>query len=315
MEFKDISYIIAIHDHKTISQAAASLFITQPALSQHLHKIEQKLGRTLFTRSGHTMTPTPVCHIICEQGRKLLAERDMMMYAVKHQWNSTEEKLTFGMSPFYSRRFLPGILNQFRQNYPECVLHFRDKGSSLQLEKDVIDGSLDCSLLPTLPANPELEYIPVGTENICLAVPRDHPINQLASPDGSIDITLTRNEPYIIHRESDKIALLQETLFTNVGFTPRETFNATGWDTVISFVVSGIGLSLMTELITGDYRPETLPCFYRIKNMEMSRQFAVAFRRGRPITPIIEKFINCATDEFARQKARLHLNATKFEKI
>lgn len=307
MEFKDISYIISVVDHNSISQAARMLFITQPALSQQIHKIEQKLGKPLFIRSGHTMTPTPACRIIAEQGRKLLAERDMMLHAVKYLQDSAEDRLSFGMSPFYSRRFLPGILNYFRQNHPEYVLQFRDRGASVQLERDVIDGMLDCCLLPTLPANPELEYVPVGTENICLAVPRDHPINQLATPDGSIDINLTRNEAYIIHRESDKIALLQETLFANVGFTPRESYTATGWDTIISFVSSGIGLSLMTELITGDYRPETLPRFYRIKNMDMSRQFAVAYRRGRPVTPIIEKFIECATNEFAHQKARLYL--------
>ena len=59
MEFKDISYIIAICEHKNISQAARSLFISQPALSQQLQKIEAKLGKPLFVRSGHTMTPQP----------------------------------------------------------------------------------------------------------------------------------------------------------------------------------------------------------------------------------------------------------------
>lgn len=314
MEFKDISYIVAVVDNNSISQAARTLFITQPALSQQIHKIEKQLNKTLFIRSGHTMTPTPACKIIAEQGRKMLAERDMMLYAVNHLQDSTEEKLSFGMSPFYSRRLLPGILNYFRTNYPQYVLHFRDKGSSVQLEREVVDGLLDCCLLPMHPANPELEYVTIGIENICLAVPRDHPLNQLAASDGTLDINLTRNEPYIIHRESDKIALLQETLFANAGFMPHETYNATGWDTVISFVVSGIGLSLMTELITGDYRPETLPCFYRIKSMDMSRKFALAYRRGRPLTPGIKKLIECATNEFSRQKARLNLGPAKFDR-
>ncbi len=307
MEFKDISYIIAICEHKNISQAARSLFISQPALSQQLQKIEAKLGKPLFVRSGHTMMPTAACRIITEQGHKLLAEREIMMYALQNLQDTTEDRLSFGMSPFYARRLLPGILKHFRVNFPQYVLHFRDTGNSLRLEKDVLDGVLDCCLLPTLPANPELEYVPIGTEHILLAVPRDHPINQLATPDGSIDINLTRSEPYIIHLESDKISLLQNTLFSSINFTPQNKYTASSWDTVISFVGNGMGLSLMTELIASDYRPETLPNFYRIKNMDMSRQFALAYRRGRPITPIIEKLIECATDEFTRQKARIKL--------
>lgn len=307
MEFKDISYIIAVVDNNSISQAARALFITQPALSQQIHKIEHKLGKPLFIRTGHSMTPTPACRIIAEQGRKMLAERDMMMYAVSNLRDYTEDKLSFAMSPFYARRLLPGILKHFRIKHPQYVLHFRDTGHSLKLEKDVINGTLDCCLLPTLPANPELEYVPIGVENICLAVPRDHPINQLAEPDGSIDVSLTRNEPYILHLESDKISLLQDTLFSSISFTPQNKYTASSWDTVISFVINGMGLSLMTELIASDYRPDTLPNFYRIKNMDMSRQFALAYRRGRPVTPIIEKLIECATDEFARQKARVKL--------
>lgn len=307
MEFKDISYIIAIYNHKNISQAAQSLFISQPALSQQLRKIEAALGKTLFIRSKQEMTPTAACRIIVEQGVKLLAERDMMMYALQNLQDSTEDKLSFGMSPFYARRLLPGILKHFRINFPQFVLHFRDTGNSMRLEKDVIDGTLDCCLLPTLPANPELEYVSIGIENIILAVPRDHPINQLASPDGSIDINLTRNEPYIIHFGSDKISLMQDMLFSSISFEPQNKYAASSWDTVISFVSNGMGLSLMTELIASDYRPDTLPNFYRIKNMDMSRQFALAYRRGRAITPIIEKLIECATDEFARQKARVKL--------
>jgi len=307
MEFKDISYIIAICEHKNISQAARSLYISQPALSQHLHKIETQLGKPLFIRSGNTMMPTAVCRIITERGYKLLAERDMMLHAVKHLQDYTEDRLSFAMSPFYARRLLPGILKYFRVNFPQYVLHFRDTGNSTRLEKDVMDGTLDCCLVPALPANPELEYVPIGIENIFLAVPRDHPINQLADPDGSIDINLTRNEAYIIHLESDKISMMQDTLFSSISFTPQNKYTASSWDTVISFVGNGMGLSLMTELIASDYRPETLPNFYRIKNMDMSRQFALAYRRGRPVTPIIEKLIECATNEFAHQKARLQL--------
>ena len=73
MDFKDISYIIAVCDHNSISQAARTLFITQPALSQQIHRIEQQLGKTLFVRTGHTMTPTPVSRIIAEQGGNVTA--------------------------------------------------------------------------------------------------------------------------------------------------------------------------------------------------------------------------------------------------
>jgi len=304
VEFKDISYIIAVYDHKSISQAAHSLFISQPALSQQIHKIETQLGKLLFMRTSHSITPTAACRIIVEQGRKLLAERDMMMYAVNHLQDAPEESLAFGMSPFYSRHLLPGILYHFQKHHPQYTLHFADKGNSLTLEKEVIEGKLDCCLVPMHPANPGIEYLPIDTEEIFLAVPRDHPLNHLSLPDGSMDVALTKDEPYIMHRDSDKVAALQEKLFVNAGFKPHISHTATGWDTVTSFISSGMGLGLLTELVYGDYRPENLPCLYRVRNMDMSRTFALGYRRGRILTASMSCLLEAAKSEFARLKTR-----------
>jgi len=305
MDFKDMAYIIAIADHKNISQAARSLHITQPALSQQLHKIETQLGKPLFTRSGHTLTPTAACRIVCDQGRKMLAERDMMLYAINRLQDSAEETLRLGMSRFYARLLLPGIMRCFHKRHPFYSVQFIDSGSSLQLEQDVLDGNLDCCLLPLYPSNPELSYLEIGTENIYLAIPRDHPLNQLASPDGTIDINMTRNEPFILHRDSDKISHTQEHLFKNAGFTPRAVYHASGWDTVISFISSGMGLGLMTGLITNGYNSDQLPCFYRVKNMNLSRPFVLGYRRGHPVTPAMEKLYEISREEFQKQKNRL----------
>lgn len=305
MEFKDISYIIAICEHKNISQAARSLFISQPALSQQLQKIEAKLGKPLFVRSGHTMMPTAACRIITEQGHKLLAEREMMLRAVKQLQESSEEKISFGMSPFYARHLLPGIMQYMHKNSPQHTLTFADRGNSVAQEQAVLEGKLDCCLMPMHPANPDLEYLPVGLEEIFLAVPYDHPLANLNPPDNAIDIALTKDEPYILHRDIDKIAALQDKLFADAGFTPHAVHTATGWDMIISFVRCGMGLSLITELIIDDYRLENPPRYYHIRNMDMSRPFALGYRRGSVLTPAMEMLLEASRQEFALQKARI----------
>ncbi|MBR5230739.1 MAG: LysR family transcriptional regulator [Clostridia bacterium] len=307
MDLKDISYILAVFNHKSISQAAQSLYISQPALSQQIHKIELQLGKPLFTRSGHTMLPTAACRLIAEQGRKLLTERDMLMHAVHHLQETPEETLRFGMSPFYARHLLPGILKHFQQNHPQYTLNFLDRGTSRTLEQDVIDDKLDCCLVPMYPAHPDLDYLLIGKETIYLAVPREHPLNQLVAPDGTIDITKTRDELFILHRDRDKVSELQNKLFAYAGFTPRAIHSTSGWDVVISFVRSGMCLGTITELIIGDYPAEDMPCYYPIQNIDMSRHFAFAYRRGSVLTPAMEQLLEISKIEFARTKARTHI--------
>lgn len=72
MDFKALEYICAISEAQTISQAAKNLFISQPALSQYLSKVEQELGTPLFVRTGSTMTLTSAGAIVVREGRALL---------------------------------------------------------------------------------------------------------------------------------------------------------------------------------------------------------------------------------------------------
>ena len=113
MDFKDISYIIAVVEHQSISQAARSLYISQPALSQSIRKTELELGKPLFHRIGRAMTPTAACQMIVASGRKLLLEREMLLNTVAHLQDEPHEVLRLGMSSFYCRHLLPGILQHF----------------------------------------------------------------------------------------------------------------------------------------------------------------------------------------------------------
>lgn len=305
MELKDIRCIIAVVEHQTISRAAQSLYISQPALSQTIHRIETELGKPLFHRRGRVMVPTAECKLITEYGRKMLDAHDMMLYSAMHMQEKVEGTVSLGMSPFYARQLLPSLLKHFQQYYPQIELQYMDIGNSQAQEKEVVEGRIDCCLVPMYPASPEMDYLQVGEETVLLAVPREHPLARIAQQEGEIDIMQLRNEPFILHKERDKVSLLQDQLFAHGGFQPRTTHIVTGWDVALAFVNAGMGSALMTEMIISDYRPEEMPVFCRIKNIDMSRHFAMAYRRGRVLTPAMVTLYEVAKLEFARKLERV----------
>ena len=50
MDFKDLSYVLAIAKHQNITKAAEALYITQPTLTKFLQNLERDLGQKLFKR-------------------------------------------------------------------------------------------------------------------------------------------------------------------------------------------------------------------------------------------------------------------------
>ena len=68
MDIREIRYIIEIANTRNMTKAAANLFITQPALSKMLKKVELELGMPLFYREGNVMSPTEAGTLLVEHG-------------------------------------------------------------------------------------------------------------------------------------------------------------------------------------------------------------------------------------------------------
>ena len=158
MDFKALEYICAISEAKTISQAAKNLFISQPALSQYLSKIEQSLGTPVFVRSGNVMTLTSAGEILVREGRALLMAREEMMAQVTGLSSAGAETLCFGVSPFYSKYYLPLLLPYYRAHFPHIRLKIIEQSSR--------NWSSRCWMAPwicaSFPPNPCGRGLPTG---------------------------------------------------------------------------------------------------------------------------------------------------------
>lgn len=102
------------------------------------------------------------------------------------------------------------MFRYYVQNLPGVKLEVVEK-SSLDLERMVIEDELPFCFVPALPANPELHYRVIGSEEIMLAVPQTHPANALAdeSKDGlRMDLLYVRDEPFILLPPKQKVSEL-----------------------------------------------------------------------------------------------------------
>lgn len=72
MNTRIYEYLLTVAEHKNISQAAMSCFISQPALTQHIKKLEGQLGAPLFERKNHELIPTTQGEIFLTTARRML---------------------------------------------------------------------------------------------------------------------------------------------------------------------------------------------------------------------------------------------------
>ena len=72
MNTRIYEYLLAVAEYKNISQAARSCFISQPALTQHIKKLERQLGTPLFEKKGSQLVPTTQGKIFLTTARRIL---------------------------------------------------------------------------------------------------------------------------------------------------------------------------------------------------------------------------------------------------
>lgn len=72
MNTKIYEYILAVAEQKNITKAAEQCYISQPALTQHIKKLEKQLGFLLFEKSKNTLVPTRPGEIFLTTARRML---------------------------------------------------------------------------------------------------------------------------------------------------------------------------------------------------------------------------------------------------
>ena len=72
MTLTQVLYALAVEEHLNFSAAARSLFVSQPALSASVKKVEKNLGITIFDRSTNPITVTPAGRVCIESIEKIL---------------------------------------------------------------------------------------------------------------------------------------------------------------------------------------------------------------------------------------------------
>lgn len=148
LELDLLKTLVAIADTGNFSAAAESVFRTPSAVSMQVKRLEELVGKPVFTRDSRNVSPTPDGEVLLEHGRRLLAlNREVMA-----QFHSPDVRGTvkLGAPDDVAVRWLPSMLQRFSATHC-CVTVDVVVDSSTNLRKKVGTGHLDMCLYATYP--------------------------------------------------------------------------------------------------------------------------------------------------------------------
>ncbi len=275
---------------ESFTRAAEILFISQPAVTMQVRKLEEELGVKLLVPRGRGVALTTAGEEIAKIARRLVGiDRDVRKYTSKYNRGEVG-KVTIAATYLPANYVLPAALARSKKLYPslelELITATTDKAFQLLLNYDsdiaVIGGG-------ALAHNGLIKRI-IKRDPLWIIVPKKH-----SFANKKISLRALQKLPFIVREEGSSMREGLFTLFRTHGLQPPEIgLQMSGLNETIRTVMSGYGTILASAIEVKDYveRGDVARVFVN-ETDGMVNEIAVYLREEEGITPAVDKFYAC----------------------
>lgn len=221
MNVAQLRYFVAVAQLEHYSKAAKALYITQPALSNSMNRLEKELGVQLFESMGRNIVLTPQGKDLLVSVSAALKELDRGFEAIRDHGNNQKKTARIGAVASILRDPLSSFLNIYNSD-SEYKLTFElsqqetTKESIIRLK----NGTFDFAFCGYPVSEPDIGWIPLFYQSAIAVVESSHP---LAKHD-TISLNDIKDYPQLSYRQPTYMYYAFEDFFKEVGLNPKEAF-------------------------------------------------------------------------------------------
>ncbi len=175
LTLRQLRIFIAVAEHGSFVAAAASLGLSQPALSQSVRQLEAEVGAPLFVRTTRKVHLTAVGLSLLPQARALLAGLDAMAHDIEDLVARRRGRVVVACVPSLAWRLMPPVLAMNTDIYPGITIEVRDMRMR-QIKEAVRSGEADLGLGSTPGPGEELAFVEMARDRFHAVFPRGHPL-------------------------------------------------------------------------------------------------------------------------------------------
>lgn len=239
MDLERVRSFLEIARTGSVTRAAHSLGLSQPALTGRLRGLERELGADLFVR-------TPRGVRLSDAGRALLPHAERAVGALAEGRQVVDRlrygevgRLAVGSAPAVSTYALPGALRRFHDAHPHVHLSVRT-GHSEEILELVLREEVDVGLVREI-RHPDVEAAPLYEDELVLVVERSHPFAER----GRIRIAELAREHLVTFDRASSYNELTQALFREAGVAPQGVIELDNVEAAKRCVARGLGVALL----------------------------------------------------------------------
>ena len=308
-----MDYVYEVYVEKSFSAAAKKLFVSQPALSASVKKVEKSLGITIFDRSTNPISLTPAGRVCIESIEQMRALQNNMINQLNDLSDMKSGSVTVSGENFISSFILPNIIIKFLNTYSGINVELVESHSH-DLKNQLLEEKVD--ILVAHDFDPELFVsYPLSDETLLLCVPAEYEINngfthcRLSDEDirnrrylekscPTVDLKDFSAQEFLLLKKGNDMHTRTLQLCENAGFTPKVRIYPDQLLTAYNMSRAGLGITIVTDNLLLSERGTTTCAFYKISGENTRRKLCIGYKKKRYPSRAMEAFVECARDVY-----------------
>ncbi|MFC4910331.1 LysR family transcriptional regulator [Actinomadura gamaensis] len=282
MDLQTVRWFLAVAAHGHVTNAAQELRVSQPGLSRAIARLEADLGVPLFDRVGRGVELSPFGRVFAEHARRLVAEDEAARRALAQAADPSHGEVALAFLHTQGPSFVPDLVRRFRETRPGVTFRLMQDRSA-RLAAAVRDGRADLAITSPRPSGTDLEWRPLVTERLLLAVPEGHRLarRRLVRTEELAD------EPVVAFRQGTGLRAIAAEMFARAGIAPEMPFEGEESATVRGLVAAGLGVAIVAPPLPGEAHGVA---HVRLADPLAVRTIGLTWSDGRTRPPVAEAF-------------------------
>jgi DNA-binding transcriptional LysR family regulator len=286
LSFDELHSFVVLAAELHFRKASERLFVSQPALSKQIRRLEEKVGGLLFARTRRKVVLTEAGRVLLPLAEDLLKRSESVSAVTRDAIEGRAGTLRIGFGIASVSEILPRTIQCFRHENPRVQLQMLDMSTPSQITA-LLQGQIDIGIVRLPIAHTELASLPLFHERLVAATPRGmayKPHEGLAS---------LRDRPFILQPRSESVTFHGHvlTLCRRAGFTPQVFQEASELFTILNLVRAGLGVSLVPSAAVRMKVPGI--SFHELRMPEAEWRIGIAWNRLSAKLDLVSRF--CAT--------------------
>lgn len=294
MEFDQLRLFVDLVKEQSFTKVAERNFITQPAVSLSIQKLEDELGTKLLERTTRRVLVTEEGRILYDYARDILEKAREAKVVLQERQDRMVGAIRLATVHSVGLYELPASLKEFIRRYPEVNIHVEYKPSD-QVYHAVLDGDADLGMVAYPEERSGIITLPFFEDELVLICNREHPL----AGAGTVRLAELEGQRFVGFQAEIPTRKATDALLKREGVRIDIRMECDNIEILKKMVEVGLGVSLVPHLSVQQEARTGELSIARIRDHTIRRPLAIVHRKGKTLSRPQKAFVALLTEEGA----------------